>query len=364
MSDVTNQLGWSGAGASPASSVVAEPFVSRSTVQLTGRQKIAVVLAYLGTQRAAPVLKELSDDEAISFTKEIVGLPPLSTAVVVEIFAEFMDRVSRSELMGQGGLELARAFLQERLGQARAQEVIDQIEGQRAASPLSGLMRIDPQQALSVLGGQQPQVVAVLLAYLPPEEAANLLGVLDPAFRAKVAKRIAQLTRVDPVAIRQATSLFADRLRDAQAGSLTTVAGGTTTMAEILNHSDRTIEQEVLAGLEADDQVLAEQIRAKLFTFDDVIKLDDKSLQQIFRKLDAPTLALAMKEPRLSADAMAKIRDNLSERVTAMVEEELEVMGAVRSSQINAAQASIVRMARQLDAEGIIVIAREDEVVA
>lgn len=364
MTDVANQSAWSGDTDESTASVAGAPFVSRSTVQLTGRQKIAVLLAYLGTQRAAPLLKEMSDDEAISFSKEIVGLPPLSPTTVVEIFAEFMDRVGRSELMGQGGLELARAFLQERLGQARAQEVIDQIEGQRAASPLSGLMRIDPQQALAVLGGQQPQVVAVLLAYLPPEEAANLLGVLDPAFRVKVAKRIAQLTRVDPVAIRQATSLFAERLRGAQAGSLTTVAGGTTTMAEILNHSDRSIEQQVLADLEADDSALAEQIRAKLFTFDDVLKLDDKSLQQIFRKLDVPTLALAMKEPRLSAEALARIRDNLSERMTAMVDEELEVMGVVRGSQINAAQAAVVRLARQLDAEGLIVIAREDEVIA
>ncbi len=333
------------------------------TSTLTSRQKIAVLLAHLGTQRAAPVLKEMSDDEAISFTKEIIGLPPLSSAMVAEVFAEFMDRVGQSEMMGQGGLELARAFLQERLGQTRAQEVMDQIEGQRAASPLSGLARIDPQQALAVLGGQQPQVVAVLLAYLPPEEAANLLSVLEPAFRVKVAKRIAQLTRVDPVAIRQATSLFAEKLRGVQAGGSTTVAGGTTTVAEILNHSDRAIEQQVLRDLEEQDQAIAEQIRAKLFTFDDVIKLDGKSLQQIFRSVDAATLALAMKDPRLSGDAVAKIRANLSERVTAMVDEELEVMGAVRGTQVNAAQATIVRTARQLDADGVIVIAREDEVV-
>lgn len=354
MSESNETAGWATTSRDPAGGAAA---------QLTSRQKIAVLLAHLGTQRAAPILKELSDDEAIGFTKEMIGLPPLTASMIMDVFAEFMERVGRSELMGQGGLELARAFLQERLGQARAQEVMDQIEGQRAASPLSGLLRIDPQQALAVLGGQQPQVVAVLLAYLPPGEAANLLSVLDPAFRVKVAKRIAQLTRVDPVAIRQATSLFAEKLRGSQFGGSTTVAGGTATMAEILNHSDRSIEQQVLSELELDDQALVEQIRAKLFTFDDVIKLEDKSLQQIFRKLEVPTLALAMKEPRLSPDVLAKIRANLSERVTAMVDEELEAMGTVRGSQINAAQAIIVRTARQLDAEGVIVIAREDEVV-
>jgi flagellar motor switch protein FliG len=294
----------------------------------------------------------------------MVGLPPLSNETVVEVLAEFMDRISRTNLVSQGGLELAREFLKERLGQTRAQEIIDQIEGQQATSPLSGLLRVDPQQALAFLGEQQPQVVAVLLAYLPPDEAARLLSDLDPAFRVKVAKRIAKLTRVDPTAIRQATALLERKLRNSQSSGATTLTGGTTAMAEILNHSDRSIEQQVLTEIEGEDQDLAEQIRAKLFTFDDVVKLDDKALQQIFRKVDAPTLALAIKGPQLSSEAVAKVRGNLSERVIAMIDEEMEVMGAVRGSQINAAQAAVVRAARQLDAEGVIVIAPDGEVVA
>ena len=148
---------------------------SQAVTRLSNRQKVAVLLAQLGTHRAAPILKEMTDEEAIGFTKEMVGLPPLSNETVMEVLAEFLDRISRSDLVSQGGLDLAREFLQERLGQTRAQEIIDQIEGQQASSPLSGLLRVDPQQALAVLGEQQPQVVAVLLAYLPPEEAASLL---------------------------------------------------------------------------------------------------------------------------------------------------------------------------------------------
>jgi flagellar motor switch protein FliG len=274
-----------------------------------------------------------------------------------------MERCSQPDFAGQGGLSLAREFLEDRLGQARAQEIIDQIEGQQATGPLSGLLRVDPQQALAVLGAQQPQVVAVLLAYLAPEAAAGLLSALEPGFRAKVAKKIAQLNRVDPVAVRHATSLLVGKLRNTDGASSTTVAGGSSVMAEILNHSDRSIEQQVLSEIEDDDQDLAEQIRAKLFTFDDVVTLDDKALQQIFRKMDAPTLALALKGPQLSSEALAKVRANLSERVLAMIDEELEVMGAVRNSQINAAQAAIVRTARQLDAEGIIVISPDEEMM-
>ena len=336
---------------------------AKASLGLSNRQKVAVLLAQLGTAKAAPILKEMTDDEAISLTTEMVGLPPLSTEAVVEVVAEFLDRISRADLVSQGGLELAREFLQERLGQTRAQEVMDQIEGQQSSGPLSGLLRVDPQQALAVLGEQQPQVVAVLLAYLPPEDAASLLSELDPAFRVKVAKRIARLTRVDPAAIRQATALLEGKLRNSKAGGTTTLTGGTTAMAEILNHSDRSVEQQILSELEGDDQELAEQIRSKLFTFDDVVQLDDKSLQQIFRKMDVSTLALALKGPQLTPDVLTRIRSNLSERVITMIDEEMEVMGTVRTSQINGAQAMIVRTARQLDAEGIIVIARDGEVV-
>jgi flagellar motor switch protein FliG len=360
-----------GAEASAGSTAVAKsvpapvprPSTAKASLGLSNRQKVAVLLAQLGTQKAAPILKEMTDDEAISLTTEMVGLPPLSTEAVVEVVAEFLDRISRADLVSQGGLELARELLQERLGQTRAQEVMDQIEGQQSSGPLSGLLRVDPQQALAVLGEQQPQVVAVLLAYLPPEDAASLLSELDPAFRVKVAKRIARLTRVDPAAIRQATALLEGKLRNSRAGGTTTLTGGTTAMAEILNHSDRSVEQQILSELEGDDQELAEQIRSKLFTFDDVVQLDDKSLQQIFRKMDVSTLALAMKGPQLTPDVLTRIRGNLSERVIIMIDEEMEVMGAVRNSQINGAQAMIVRTARLLDAEGIIVIARDGEVV-
>lgn len=335
-----------------------------AAVTLSNRQKVAAILAHIGAKKAAPIFQELSDDDAIKLSKAMIDLPMLDRVTLLRVLAEFMERVSHPEGGNAGGFDIARALLQERLGESRAQEILNQFEGQQAASPLIKLARVDPQQALAVLGGQQPQVVAVLLAYLPSADAAALLGVLEPEFRLKVAKRIALLTRVDPVAIRQATGLLVERLGESDIASKTTMAGGTATMAEILNHSDRSIEQQVLNGLELEDEALVQQIRAKLFTFDDVLKLDDKALQQIFRKLDAPTLALAMKDPQLSSDAQAKMRANISERVSVMVQEEIEVMGAVRGSQINVAQGAIVRVARQLDEEGAIIIAREDEVVA
>jgi flagellar motor switch protein FliG len=258
---------------------------------------------------------------------------------------------------------VARELLEERLGQERAREIIDQVEGEQVTSPLAGLLRVDPRQALAVLGEQQPQVVAVLLAHLPPEDAASVLRELDPVFRTKVATRIAKLSRVDPAAIRQAITLVEGKLRRAQSGGATAVAGGTAAIAEILNHADRAVEMQVLSDLEDNDRELADQIRAKLFTFDDLVGLDDRALQQVLRQIDPPTLALAMKG-QISPEATEKIRHNLSERVIAMLDEEIEVLGLVRSSQVHTAQAAIVRTARQLDAEGVIIIARDEEIVA
>lgn len=331
--------------------------------QLSNRQKAAVVLAYLGPQKASPLLKEVPEAEAIALVSEIASLPKLDSDTIKAVMEEFLWQLSKTA-GGESGLEIARKLLEERLGPTRAQEIIEQMEGQKAASPLAKMMLNDPHQAISLLSEQQPQVVAVILAYLPAGDAASLLSQLDPVFRLKVAKRIAQLTRVDPAAIRQATNLLVNKLRKTGAGSATTNTGGTAAIAEILNHADRNLQEKILEDISKEDQELAEQIRAKLFTFDDLMKLEERALQQIFRKADPQTLALALKTPNLNQETVIKIRQNLSERVVGMVDEELEVMGSVRTSQIGAAHASLIAMARQLDQEGIITIQGEDEVLA
>ena len=338
--------------------------VNAEFAALTNRQKVAILLAQLGAKGAAPILKEMSDEETILVTKEIVRLPPLSNATVTAVVAEFMERFGRSDEHGLGGVTLAREFLEERLGVTRAEEVMVQIEGPSSSSPLSTFMKNDPEQVLGVLSAQQPQVIAVLLSYLPPAEAARLLAGLEPALRTEVARRVAHLTSVDPVAVRQITSLLVGKLQAQSGGGASTVAGGTSAMADILSHADRSVEQQVLGDLEAHDADLAKEIRAGMFTFDDVMALDDKYLQQIFRKLEAPTIALTFKSPDLGEEVFEKIRRNLSERVLAMVNEEMDVMGGVRTSQIDGALSAIVAVARQLDAEGVIIIANDEEVIA
>jgi flagellar motor switch protein FliG len=333
------------------------------SIRLSNRQKVAVVLAQLGPRKATPILKEMSDPDAIAFTTEVANLPPLDTDTVVGILAELVDRIHESTLVNQGGITLARQFLQERLGQARADEVLEELENKNTSGPLAVLAHADPRQVVAILAEQQPQTVAVLLAHMRPEDAARIMAELPGEFRIKVARRIAQLERVDPSAVRQTTALIEAKLRSLHTVGALTVAGGASAIAEILNHSDRQTERQILGELETEDSELVEQIRASLFTFDDVIALDARSLQQILRRVPASTLATALKGAQLDTDAMAHIRGNLTERGAQTLDEELEVLGAIRTSQVDAAQAEIVRTARELDAEGVIVIARNDEVV-
>ncbi|MGA2835726.1 MAG: flagellar motor switch protein FliG [Acidimicrobiales bacterium] len=347
-----------GGGADPAGATPAAP-----TVQLTNRQKVAVVVAQLGPKKAQPILSEMSDEDAIELTTDIANLPPLDTETVVAVLGEFVEKVHDTSLVSQGGVDLARQFLQERLGQARADEVLGDMESAVASGPLTGLGNADPRQVAGILAEQQHQTVAVLLAYMRPEDAARVMAELPAEFRTKVARRIAQLERVDPVAVRQTTSLIEAKLRSIHSTAATTVAGGAAAIAEILNHSDRSTERQILGELEEEDSDLADQIRANLFTFDDVLALEDRSLQQIFRKVAPSTLAAALKGAQLEPEVMERLRKNLTERAAENLDEELEVLGSIRASQVDAAQAEVVQTARQLDAEGVIIIARNDDEV-
>ncbi len=341
----------------------AESAGSAPSVALTNRQKVAVVIAQLGPKAANPILQEMSDADAIAVTTEIANLPQLDAETVVAVLSEFVGRIRESSLVNQGGVELARQFLEERLGQARAEEVVEKMESRSSVGSLSSMGNADPRQVAGILSEQQPQTVAVLFAYMRPEDAARFMSELPSEFRTKVARRIAQLDRVDPAAVRQTTSLIEAKLQSLHAVTATTVAGGAAAIAEILNHSDRSTERQILGELEQIDSALVEQIRANLFTFDDVLALEDRSLQQIFRRVPPSTLAVALKGAQLDDDTMQRLRTNLTERAAQNLDEELEVLGTIRTSQVDAAQAEVVRTTRELDAEGVITIARNDDEV-
>jgi len=353
---VTDEVDDEQAGA-PSGSSVPEKARSRTTGQrLSGSQKVAIVLAQLGPQRAAAILRSMSDAEAISLTTELANLPPLDKTTVSSVLGEFIDRARAAQAVGQGGLEAARAILRERLGAQRAEEILGQISGKLAVGPLAVLANADPRQVVTFLAEEHPQTIAVVLAHMPPDDAARILAELPGELTAAVVPRVAKMERVAPDAVSQAAGLLESKLR-ASAASATALTGGVASLVAILNRSDRSTERRVMELLEEADPEVAEEVRAKMFTFEDVGTLDDRTLQQVLRRLETKDLALSLK----GADeaVISRFRGNMTERSAAELDEELASMGPVRASAVDEAQAKVVATIRQLEDEGVIEIVRD-----
>jgi flagellar motor switch protein FliG len=334
---------------------------------LSNRQKVAVVIAQMGPKRAVPILNELSDQDAIALATAVAELPELDDNTVIEVLGEFARKVATeppagdTALVGQGGLALAREFLVDRVGLTRADEIMAEIEKRRAVASQAGLTSSDPREVAAVLVEHPPQAIAVVLAHMRPEDASRVLGALPDDVRTDIVRRIALLGWVDPAAVRLATELIEEQLLERTRpgapgpGKKTDdSAPGAGTIAQILSYSGRSAERQILAELAADGGDLARQIRDQMFTFDDVVALEDVAIQQIVRRVPPSVLAPALKDDTLSPEVVARVRANLTERAISNLDEELEVIGTLTVEEMESAQAEVVQAARDLEAEGLI----------
>ncbi|MFZ7104591.1 MAG: flagellar motor switch protein FliG [Peptococcaceae bacterium] len=323
--------------------------------KLTGRQKAAILLIGLGPERSAQILKHFNDEEIEQITLEIANLRKIPNDQRGRIFEEFYQLYMANEYIAKGGIEYAKEVLEKALGNQKAVSIINRLTSSLQVRPFDFVRKADPSQLLSFIQGEHPQTIALIMAYLDSEQSAIVLSSLPSELQSEVARRIAILDRTSPEIIKEIEAVLEKKFSNLVTHDFTT-AGGVPSVVQILSRVDRTTEKTILETLEVQDPELAEEIKKLMFVFEDVVHLDDRSVQQVLREVEQKDLALALKGS--SEEVKNKVKRNMSKRAAELIEEELEFMGPVRLRDVEEAQQRIVGIIRRLEESGEIVISR------
>jgi flagellar motor switch protein FliG len=325
---------------------------------LKGRKKAAVLLVSLGPEKAAEVFKHLRDEEIESLSLEMAKLQrvdPLTTATVLE---EFAATVEAFDSLMSGGVDYARDVLERALGAERALEIIGRLSSVIEMRPFEFLRKTPPEQLVAFLRNESPQTVALVVANLHTSLASQVLSHLPSGDQADIALRIARMTETNPEVVKQVEGVMKKKL-DSVVQQEYSSAGGIKSLAEILNHADRSTERNVLDALTESDEELAAEVRRLLFVFEDIVKLDDRSIQLVLREADQKDLALALRG--VNDDVKERILSNMSERGAQMLVEEMAYMPPQRKRVVEDAQGRIVAIVRKLEEAGALVLSRGEE---
>jgi flagellar motor switch protein FliG len=329
------------------------------TGDLAGLRKAAILMIQMGKDEAARVLSHMKESEVEEITAEIVRLGAVEAEVADEVLAEFHDMATGHKYVGQGGIELAKDLLEASLGQDRAGEIVGRLNTAFMDVPFGFLAQADPRQLLSFVQDEHPQTIALVLAHMSAVQASQILSGLSAELQADVAHRIAVMDRTSPDIIRQVEATLERKLSSVlQPGDLSSV-GGLEPLVEIINRADRATERLILEGLAGRNPELAEEIRSKMFMFEDITSLDDRSIQLVLRQVETNDLATALKGVR--EEVRQKVMRNLSERAAENLADEIEMLGPVRLRTVEESQAKIVQAIRTLEESGQIVIRRGDD---
>jgi flagellar motor switch protein FliG len=327
---------------------------------LTGAQKVAVVLMNMDQQRAAQVMKQFSDEEADEITAEILRLRRVDPGIAEQALNEFHDLATRGAVTTRGGRDIAVGLLEASFGAERATGVLNRVASNLAGKQFEFLDAVEPGQVQMLLAGELPQTSALVLAHLRADHASRILAGLDDRTRTEVAHAIATMGSPSPDAVRVVAETLKQRASAVVSSRAASDAvGGVQPLVDIINRADAATEKALLEALEQRDPQLAEEVRSRMLTFDDIVRLEARDVQQVLRGVDAAVLAVAMKGV---TDAVAEvITSNLSERNREVLEDEIRILGPVRVSQVEDARAEIVRAIRDLEAAGAITVQRGDE---
>lgn len=322
---------------------------------LTGKRKAAILLLTLGPEKAAKVLRNMDESEIEELTLELANIGKISEEERKEVLKEFGNLVKAKDFINQGGVGYAKEILEKALGPDKALEIIDRLTSNLQVKPFEFIKKADPVQLANMLQNEHPQTIALVICYLDPKTASAIVRALPENLRPEVIKRIALLDRATPEIVREVERVL-ERKVSAFATAQFSQIGGLETVVDIMNTIDRTTEREILEKLSEQDPELAEEIRKHLFVFEDLVKLDDRSIQIILREVDTRDLALALKGA--TDELKEKIFKNMSKRAASLLKDELDYMGPVRVKDVESAQQKIVEIVRRIEEAGEIVIAR------
>ncbi|KPJ95496.1 MAG: hypothetical protein AMS18_02705 [Gemmatimonas sp. SG8_17] len=320
---------------------------------LSGAQKSAVLCMALGAERAARILQALSPEEVELVTREIAATRTVKPAIVESVIGEFQDVSLAVESVAGGGIEYARQILEHTFGGARAKSIVERIEEQLTSTGLTRFKEAAPEVLTNVLRGEHPQTIALVLAHLDVKQTLGVLDAMDPAVAADVLFRVAKMEKVSPEMVSAVEACLANK-GDVTLSQEMTLTGGPAAVAKVLNQADQALENSLLGEIATRSTELADQIRQLMFVFEDLLLLDDRSMQRLLREVDGKELALALKAA--SDDLRHHILKNMSERAASALEEEMEFLGPVRAREVEAAHTRIIETVRRLEDAGDVII--------
>ena len=327
-----------------------------------GVQKAAILLIALGPERSSQVFKHLKDDEIEQLTLEIANTKSIPSDMKDAVLDEFYEVCLAQQYISEGGIGYAKELLDKALGEERAKTVIGKLTASLQVRPFEFVRKADPGQLLNFIQDEHPQTIALILSYLPSSQAAAVVSALAPEKQSDVAMRIATMDRTSPDVIKEVEKVLEKKLASLVNQDYT-IIGGVDSIVSILNSVDRSTQKHIMEELEVENPELADQIRKKMFVFEDILLLDNRSIQTVLREVDNNELATALKNA--NEDVQKAIFDNLSSRLAAMIKDDMEFMGPVRLKVVEAAQQKIVNIIRKLEDSGEIVISRGggDEII-
>ncbi len=347
------------AGTSPSSASSKKGGIRK---ELTGRQKAAIFLVTVGSEISAEIFKHLREDEIEALTFEIARLESVDSTERDLVLMEFQELMMAQDFITTGGIEYARELLEKSLGSQKAVDIINRLTSSLQVRPFDFVRRTDPMHLLNFIQQEHPQTIALILAYLEPQKASIILSSLPHEIQSDVAKRIATMDRTSPETLREVERVLEKKLSTLSSEDYT-AAGGVESIVEILNLVDRSTEKTIIESLEEEDPELAEDIKKRMFVFEDIVMLDDRAIQKVLREVDTSELAKALKS--VDTEVQDKIFRNMSKRAATLLKEDMEYMGPIRMKDVEEAQQKIVSIIRKLEEQGEIVVARagEDELV-